>query len=192
MECSKCHKSIKEGQEVCLSCGHILGYESEVSKKCRHCNRKIPINYRKCPFCKKKQVYKRPFFIMIFILLVAFLNIYFFISLYGDNITLKNNYKNDCTEISYTEMVKKNEYYDEAYIKFSGTVKSVRSINKFANKIEIEIIMDNNPARIVKVKYFNVNKIGFIKGDSITVYGKYKHLSGNTPIINSRIIEENA
>ena len=32
MKCSKCNNAIKERQEVCLSCGHILGYESEASK----------------------------------------------------------------------------------------------------------------------------------------------------------------
>ena len=41
MNCSKCNNVINEGQEVCLSCGHILGYEAEASKKCIHCNREI-------------------------------------------------------------------------------------------------------------------------------------------------------
>ena len=52
MKCSKCNNKINESQEVCLNCGHILGYESENSKKCIHCNREIPLSYRKCPYCK--------------------------------------------------------------------------------------------------------------------------------------------
>lgn len=188
MECSKCHNEIKPGQEVCLSCGHILGYESEISKKCRHCNREIPINYKKCPYCKKRQGSKRSIIINLIIVITIIINTLIYIDLYGDNYMLNNNYREDCTSISYQDLVKKNKYYDESYVTLTGKVIRVREVNRFFNRIEIEIFIDNQN-EIIKVRYNNRDSIGLVNGDRITIYGKYKRLSGNTPIINSKIID---
>lgn len=188
MECSKCHEKINPGQEVCLSCGHILGYESDVSKKCRHCNREIPINYKKCPYCKKRQDSKRSLVIKLIILLTIIINVYLFINLYGDNYMLDKNYKKYCTNVAYQDLVKKNKYYDESYVTLTGKVMKVEEVNRLFNRIEIEMFIDNQK-EIVKVRYNNKESIGLLIGDEITIYGKYKRLSGNTPIINSKIIE---
>ncbi len=188
MECSKCHKQINPGQEVCLSCGHILGYESDISKKCRHCNREIPINYKKCPYCKKKQDSKRSLIIKLIIVVTLIINVYLYINLYGDNYILNSNYKQDCSSVSYKDLVKKNKYYDESYVTLTGTVIKVKEISTLLNRIEIEMYIENKD-EVVIVRYNNKKSIGFLKDDKITIYGKYKRLSGNKPIINSKIIE---
>lgn len=189
MECSKCHKQIKPGQEVCLSCGHILGYESEVSKKCRHCNREIPINYKKCPYCKKKQDSKRSLIIKLIIILTIIINIYLYVTVFEDNYMLNSNYREDCSSITYEQLVKKNQYYDESYVKLTGNVIKVNSISRIFNRIEIEMYLDNNKDEVVIVRYHNKKSMGLLKDDKITIYGKYKRLDGNKPVINSKIIE---
>lgn len=101
---------------------------------------------------------------------------------------LNSNYKDDCSNVSYVDLVKKNRYYDESYITLTGKVIKVREVSKFLNRIEIEMYIDNQD-EVVKVRYNNKKNLGLVKDDKITIYGKYKRLSGNTPIINSKIIE---
>jgi RNA polymerase subunit RPABC4/transcription elongation factor Spt4 len=188
MKCSKCQNDINKGQEVCLNCGHILGYESELSKKCRHCNREIPINYKKCPFCKKKQNSKKGLLTTILIIITILINIYIFYNLYGDNYLFNNNYKTDCLNLTYEEIVRKNTYYDEAYITLKGRVISVNKISLIGNRIEIKLYVEDNKDNIIFVRYNNIKSTGFMK-DDVTIYGKFKSLNGNIPIINAHIIE---
>ena len=41
---------------------------------------------------------------------------------------------------------------------------------------------------ICSIFYNNKNSIGYLNGDIITVYGKYKKMSGNKPIIYAKYI----
>ena len=186
MKCSKCNNKIKERQEVCLSCGHILGYESEASKKCIHCNREIPLSYKKCPFCRKKQNKRKWIVLIISLLIIMLINLNLLTILYSsDTIDIKDNYKETCEEILYEDLVRKNIKYDESLVKISGTVKDVEKISKFFNRIKITITIDNNTIFII---YNNKTSVGFINGDKVEIYGKYKDLEGNKPIIHAKYI----
>lgn len=191
MFCSKCNNQIQEGQEVCLSCGHILRYESEESKLCIHCNRNIPIAYKKCPYCKKKQRSKKKMIFIIILLVITFLVNYGALDRINHDYELSRNknYKKDCITISYEDMIRKNKFYDEAYIKVEGKIISVEKVSMLFNEIKIEIITEENPNYKLDIYYKNYDSKGFLIDDEIIVYGKYKSLNGNTPQIKSRIIE---
>jgi len=190
MECSKCHGEIKSGQEVCLSCGHILGYESEVSKKCIHCNRSIPVSYKKCPYCKKKQSSKRIYLIFIFIIAVILLNIHIIGNIFDNNFfKIDENIVSECVDVSYEELVRRNVYYDESYVQIIGKVSSVEKISSLFNAIKITLYTDENESNIVEVIYNNKLNYGLIKDDNVVVYGKMKRLDGNIPVIKAMKIE---
>ena len=101
----------------------------------------------------------------------------------SDSLDIKDNYKEKCEEILYEDLVRKNTKYDEALVKVSGTVKDVKKINKIFNRIKITINIDNNTMYII----YNTS-VGFINGDIIEIYGKYKELEGNKPIIHAKYI----
>lgn len=191
MKCSKCNHSINPGQEVCLTCGHILGYESEESKTCIHCNRTIPVSYKKCPFCKKKQI-SRKYKIIFFLIMII---VTYFNYLIINNIRSRTyyeigeEYENYCTAVSYEELVRRNSYYDEAYINIRAKVLKVESKNPLFNYITITAYVEENENYKIEIRYINSNKTGYITGDEINIYGKYKTLKGNTPIINAKIIK---
>lgn len=192
MKCSKCNNNIKAGQEVCLHCGHILHYESEEqTKKCIHCNRYIPISYKKCPYCKKSQKSKKKQILtFIFLITVLIINYHYIHCLYETNdIIFQNDYSKYQSNISYEQLVRKNTYYDESYIILTGKIISVESISHLTNSIKIKLYLEDDENKIVEVKYMNRQKTGFMKDDKITIYGKYKRLKGNTPEINAQTIK---
>lgn len=190
MECLNCHNEIKEKQEVCLSCGHILRYESEESKTCIHCNRRIPIAYKKCPYCKKKQVSKRKTFIkLVVLLLVIFANYkcFQYLNIYNE-LEMKTNYDKYYDKVSYEELVRRNKYYDEAFIKLTGKVIRVDKVTSLSNIIKITMYVENKDNKVT-VYYKNRKSKGFMKNDTIEVYGKYKKIEGNTPRFTAQIID---
>lgn len=187
MKCSNCNHEIYRGQEVCLVCGHILRYESEETKICVHCNRLIPISYKKCPYCKKKQESKAlKVLSMLMIFLIIIINI---ICFYGTNvINFSNNIDKYHMYITYEDIVRKNKEYDETYLSLTGNIISVEKVSKLINIIKIQIYVEDNQDNIINVYYVNNKNIGLLKNDKITIYGKYKRLKGNTPEINAQII----
>lgn len=194
MKCSKCNNFITAGQEVCLHCGHILRYESEEQiKKCIHCNRYIPISYKKCPYCKKGQKSKKKKIIaFIIIIIIVIINYHYFNCLYETNdVIFKNADSKYQSDISYEELVRKNTYYDESLITFTGKVISVESVSRLTNSIKIKMYLEDDKDKVVEVKYMNRQKIGILKNDEIIIYGKYKKLKGNIPEINAQKIKMN-
>lgn len=194
MKCSKCNNEINSGQEVCLKCGHILRYESEEqTKKCIHCNRHIPISYKKCPYCKKSQQSKKKRIILfIFIILLILTNLYYINFFYEtDNVLFRRDLKDYQSNISYEDMVRKSTYYDEEYLTYQGKVISIESTSWITNSIKIKLYLEDDKDKIVEVNYHNRKKEGFLKGDEIIVYGKYKRLKGNTPVFNAQTIKMN-
>lgn len=190
MHCSKCNGEIVEGQEVCLKCGHILGYESEISKPCIHCSREIPIAYKKCPYCKKTQKSHRLIKTIVIILLATTINYLCLSILYSPSVfVLADDYKKECEIIDYMTLVRKNTYYDEAYVKVKGEIKEVESISNITKKIKITLFVEDNPSSIIEVKFNNNKSIGYVSGDKVEIYGKYKEIKGNTPVIKARYIE---
>lgn len=186
MKCSKCNNNIFEGQEVCLNCGHILGYESELSKRCIHCSREIPIAYKKCPFCKKKQKKKRYVLKTILVLFVLLVDYILLTYLYSpDTFIIKKEYKEKCESISYKELIRENKKNIGTLIKVSGTIKDVKKRGTIFNIITITLETNGNEYEII---FNNKNDIGLMDLDIITVYGKYKELKGNTPVINAKYI----
>lgn len=186
MNCSKCGNKINEGQEVCLSCGHILGYESENSKKCIHCSREIPQAYKKCPYCKKKQKRKRYALKFVVIIIILILNIRFLTILYSSDVSvIKKSYKEDCKEVTIQELIKDNKKLDETLVTLDVTVKDVDSASPVFNRILITATKDN---QTIYIYYNNKNKLGFINGETIKIYGKYKYLQGNKPIIHAKYV----
>lgn len=189
MQCSKCSNSIFEGQEVCLKCGHILGYESQESKPCRHCSREIPIEYKKCPYCKKKQRSKRKVLVNILLPFTFFITAMMLMVLYSPSKPLlEKEYKESCIQVEYETLVRQFSKYDEGSFALQGKIESVDKI-KFGNHISIIISLENNENYLVEVHYNNNLKKGFIKDDEIIVYGKYKDLRGNIPLIRAKYIE---
>lgn len=187
MYCSKCNNSIKEGQEVCLNCGHILGYESQISKPCRHCNREIPIEYKKCPFCRKKQSNKKRLFGFLVIIASIFVTILMLSILYApQNYEMVQEYQKECQSITYEELVRNNAQYENTLVTFTGKVVNVTS-NNILNFITIELKISNDEKSYVK--YYNKDNIGILNNDILTIYGPFKHLSGNTPVINAKYIK---
>lgn len=194
MKCSKCNNNITSGQEVCLKCGHILRYESEEqTRKCIHCNRPIPLSYKKCPYCKKSQKSKKKKILsLIFIIVVVLINYHYINCLNETNdIIFQNKYDKYQSNISYEELVRKNVYYDESYITFTGKIISIESTSRLTNSIKIKMYLEDDKEKIVEVKYMNRTNIGFLKDDEITVFGKYKKLKGNIPEINAQKIKMN-
>ena len=191
MECLNCHNEIKEKQEVCLSCGHILRYESEESKTCIHCERRIPVNYKKCPFCHKKQCSgKKTFLKLVFIVISLFITNYCIQTIKSLNeLEAKSNYDKYYDNVSYEELVRRNKYYDEAFIKFNGIVESVEKVSNIKNIIKITLYVEGNIDNKITVYYNNRRTVGYLKGDNILVYGKYKKIEGNTPRFNAQLIE---
>lgn len=188
MQCSKCNHLINEGQEVCLNCGHILGYESEESKNCLHCAREIPIAYKKCPYCHKKQRSKRIFFLILIIIFIT--NTFSLSIIYSSsNLDKKNNYVKECIQVSYENLVRKSIYYEGSLIKISGKIISVESLSNITRKIKVKIYVNNDSDYIIEGNFYNKDLIGFIKNDEVTIYGKYKKLKGNIPIINIKYID---
>ena len=186
MKCSKCNNKINESQEVCLNCGHILGYESENSKKCIHCNREIPLSYRKCPYCKKNQKRKRYILKVLTIIIVIILDILILNNLYSAEVKdIKKSYKEDCKSVTVQELIKDNKKLDEHIVKITGQVKDVTESITIFNRVRIELEIDNH---ILYIYYNNKNSTGYLNGDTVTVYGKYKKLSGNKPIIYAKYI----
>ncbi len=188
MKCSNCNHEIYRGQEVCLVCGHILRYESEESKICVHCNRLIPISYKKCPYCKKKQESKK--LKVLSMLMIFFIVIIDIICFYGTNeIIFSNSLAKYHMNISYEDIVRKNKEYDESYLTLTGNIISVEKVSMLTNIIKIKLYVENKQDNIVNVYYVNNNHIGLLKNDKITIYGKYKRLKGNIPEINAQIIK---
>lgn len=186
MKCSKCNNDIFEGQEVCLKCGHILGYESELSKKCIHCNREIPIAYKKCPYCKKNQKKKRYLLKFIVILFILLIDWNLLTILYApDTFTIKKDYKEKCEVVNYEVLIRENEKHKNKLITFNGIIKDVKKSSTIFNILTIEVI---DGIQEYKVIYNNKNNIGFIDEDQVTIYGKFKELDGNVPIINAKYI----
>ena len=104
-------------------------------------------------------------------------------------------FKKDTTkyqsDISYEKLVRKNTYYDESFVTFTGKIISVESVSHLTNSIKIKIYLEDDLDKIVEVKYMNRQKMGLLKDDEIIVYGKYKRLKGNIPEINAQIIKMN-
>ncbi len=190
MECHKCHKEVKKGQEVCLNCGHILGYESLECKSCPHCNRDIPVNATKCPYCKKKLVHslkKKAIIVTLLFSSITFICLY---SLYGiPNERIATNYKDQCIEINYENLIRKADYYNHYNVFFEGKIKSITTVDKHRKIMEIAIIMDNNEEHKIDLEYRNIESIGYMVGDTVKVYGKYLSLNGNIPYIKAKYIE---
>lgn len=194
MKCSKCSNSITAGQEVCLNCGHILHYESEEeTKRCIHCDRYIPISYKRCPYCKKGQKSKKKKILsFLFLTIMIIINYHYFYCLYETNdIIFKKDTTKYQSDISYEKLVRKNTYYDESFVTFTGKIISVESVSHLTNSIKIKIYLEDDLDKIVEVKYMNRQKMGLLKDDEIIVYGKYKRLKGNIPEINAQIIKMN-
>lgn len=194
MKCSKCNNEIKSGQEVCLNCGHILRYESEEqTKRCIHCNRPIPISYKKCPYCKKGQKSKKKKVLsFIFLITILIINHYYINCLYETNdIIFTKDYSKYQSDISYEKLIRDNTSYDETYITFKGKIISVESLSHLTNSIKIKLYLEDDKDKIVEVRYMNRKKIGLLKEDEIIIYGKYKKLKGNIPEINAQTIKMN-
>lgn len=186
MKCSKCNNRIAEGQEVCLNCGHILGYESELSKKCIHCNREIPIAYKKCPYCKKKQKKKRYVLKILLIIFIMIIDWLILTTLYSsESFIVKKDYKEKCKVVSYEKLVREYNKYNGELVTLTGNVKSVNKTGVLFNIITISISVDNKDYEVI---FNNKNNIGIIDGDEITIYGKYIKLKGNTPVISAKYI----
>ena len=190
MRCQKCNNEINPGQEVCLNCGHILGYESEESKTCVHCNRQIPISYKKCPYCKKKQASRKQKIIFFLLLLIAtFLNYKIIDNLKERNeLARDRDYEKYCQDLSYEELVRRNKHYDESYIRLEGIIKNVESVSELMHLIKISMYVEDNKDYEVDVYYLNLNSKGLMNKDKIEIYGKYKTLKGNKPVINAQIV----
>ncbi len=191
MQCSKCNHAIKIGQEVCLNCGHILGYESEESKTCIHCNRPIPISYKKCPFCKKKQMSRKYKILFLLILIITSYFNYIIISNVKSHsyMELGEEYEKNCLNIRYEELVRRNDYYLESYITTKCKIIEVESVFFPLNVIKITAYVEENKDYKIELIYINTNKTGYLVEDEIEIYGKYKKLKGNTPVINAKIIK---
>lgn len=190
MKCSKCNNPINEGQEVCLSCGHILGYESQISKPCTHCNREIPIEYKKCPYCKKKQKYHHRLTSVLVIFLAIGLSSFMLYVLYSpSNTVIETEYKNSCHNYSYEELVRNFNQLEDASVRIVGHVTNVKTTGIINNKIQIELFLEENEHYLIKVNYQNNSNLGIIYGDQIIIYGDYTSLDGNTPFIDARYIE---
>lgn len=186
MNCSKCNNKINEGQEVCLSCGHILGYESENSKKCIHCNREIPLSYKKCPYCKKKQKRKRHILKVILILIIMLINAYLLTILYSNNISFdEKTYKEKCKNVTIKELIVDNKKLEEELVSIDITITDVESTSLLFNRVLIKGKVDNHN---IYIYFYNKESIGYLNNDTITVYGKYKELKGNKPIIDAKFI----
>lgn len=190
MKCHKCHCEIKKGQEVCLNCGHILGYESLDCIECPHCNRNIPINSKKCPFCKKELIKSRKKKAILITLLFSFITFICLYSLYGiPNERVANNYKEQCIEINYEKLIRKADYYNRYNIYFQGKIKSITTVDKRRKIMEMEIITDNNSEHLIDIEYRNTESLGYMVGDEVIIYGKYLSLNGNIPYIIAKYIE---
>lgn len=189
MNCSKCNNSINEGQEVCLNCGHILGYESESSKKCIHCNRNIPLEYKKCPYCKRKQKRKRYLLKFIVIMIIMLINTYLLTLLYSSEVTeIKKSYKEDCKVVTVKELIEDNKELDETLVTFEASVKDVVKVSSIFNRVLITADVNN---QTIYIYFNNKESIGYLKNDIIKVYGKYKELSGNKPVIHAKYVIKN-
>jgi len=190
MECHKCHHEVKKGQEVCLNCGHILGYESLDCLECPHCNRSIPVNSRKCPFCKKTLIKSRKKKAILITLLFSFITFLCLYSLYGTpNERIATNYKEQCIEINYEKLIRKADYYNRYNIYFEGKIKSITTVDKRHKIMEMEIITDNNTEHLIDIEYRNTESLGYMVDDEVIIYGKYLSLNGNIPYIKAKYIE---
>ena len=189
MECHKCHNKVRKGQEVCLNCGHILGYESMECKMCPHCNRDIPINANKCPFCNKKMNPNNNKKTIFFIIIIALLNVIVLISLYRTpNPRVEANYRDQCVPITYEQMIRKADYYHHYNVYFSGKIKNITTINRSRKIMELTIMVDNQEEQMVDVEFKNIESIGYMLNDEVTIYGKYQSLNGNIPFIKAKYV----
>ena len=120
------------------------------------------------------------------------INYHYFYCLYETNdIIFKKDTTKYQSDISYEKLVRKNTYYDESFVTFTGKIISVESVSHLTNSIKIKIYLEDDLDKIVEVKYMNRQKMGLLKDDEIIVYGKYKRLKGNIPEINAQIIKMN-
>lgn len=189
MNCSKCNNVINEGQEVCLSCGHILGYESEASKKCIHCNREIPQAYKKCPYCKKKQKRKRYLLKFIIIVIIMLINIRLLTIMYSSEVVdNKTTYKEDCKQVEVVDLIDNHNKYIDDLVTLEGTVTNVEKASILFNRVKITLKVDNQK---VYIYYNNKDEVGYSNGTNIKIYGKFKNIEGNKPIINAKYVIKN-
>ncbi len=190
MECQKCHHEIVKDQEVCLNCGHILGYESTESYPCPHCSRLIPIGINKCPYCKKKLYKSRKKKAIIFTFFILIINLIFLHYLYkAPNERVETNYKELCIPITYEQLLRKAEYYNNYNVYFDGSIIDINTTNKNKKNMEITILVDGKEDEEVLLSFKNIESKGYRVNDIVTVYGNYTSLNGNIPYIKAKYID---
>lgn len=149
----------------------------------------------KCPFCESRQKHLgiTPFIIIftiafLFTIVVA----HFLTKLYSNDIP-EGQYKVECELVSYESLVRKPKDYKGKDIKIIGTVVKVEGYDDgYTNDMTIKLdanLFENGREELITVRFKDKEyEQGFIKGDLITVYGKYIAIDGNEPLINAKYI----
>lgn len=106
----------------------------------------------------------------------------------------EKDYKYIATTVSYEDLVRNPGELKEKIVKVYGKVTNVKGVDvKSGNIMEITMdanLFDDELVYTVNLDYVDTDyKHGFIEGDLITVYGRYKRIDGNTPYLEAKYIE---
>ncbi|NLL02170.1 MAG: hypothetical protein GX265_04035 [Mollicutes bacterium] len=176
----------------------VVNKPEKISKEmveCRHCYKDFEKGLTICPYCHKSikdQTGTVIIGILSVILLLSIIGNHF-VNLYFTNPISENEYKINCRLTSYEELVRQPKEFKYQDIKILGKVVDVQGNDvSYGNIMTVTIdanLFNEDHEQIITFKYVDKEyATGFIKGDIVTVYGKYQSINGNIPHIDARYI----
>lgn len=164
--------------------------ETKETKKCKYCQSDIPVKAKVCAYCRRSQnkIIKWVIAIFLVILVIGLL------SSNSDNSISRNsnvvldeefNAEDYETGITYQQLARTPNDYEDKKIKFSGTVVQVAERE---NKVIMRFAVDSNSSEIIFCEYEKkIVPVRILEDDEIVIYGISRGLYTYTSTLGNEI-----
>lgn len=163
--------------------------------ECRYCFKDFKKGLTICPYCHKSQKDQTGTVIIGILLVILLLCIIgnHFLDLYFTKPMNESEYKINCRLTSYEELVKKPKEFKYSDIRVIGKVVDVDGDDvSYGNIMTVTIdanLFNEDYEQLITFKYVDKEyNTGLIKGDIVSVYGKYQSINGNVPYVEAKYI----
>jgi hypothetical protein len=181
-------------KEVIHETDHAI-IDSLNKQECIHCHKFFDKGLTICPYCRRSQKDKTGPIVIVILAIILLLSIIisYFVSKYNDVSVSAVDYEKSCKLVAYEDLVRKPKKYKNEAVKIIGVVESVTGTDTdYGNKMVITInanMFDETTEQRVIVNFDDKDySQGFIKGDTISIYGTFSKINGNTPVIDAKYI----
>lgn len=164
--------------------------------KCKFCGEFIENGMTICPSCRKSNKSNANLLVFGSIAAIMLFAIIFFhfVNKYIMNPENKDSFVQECTLVTYEDLVRVPKTYMGKNVAVIGRVVDVQGYNDgFYNDMTITLdlnLFDDGIENLITVNFKDSKfEQGFISGDLLVVYAEYDTINGNEPLLNAKYID---